>query len=239
MFETWIKEGAKFDGPEVAMETRTVVQVYIARNMSHDELAEKRYSMAQRNWKIGNPGEKLNRVETDNFSVIGNLVPSRLKEIAEIADKQQEELKKKLGITTTGPLFKGKLTVYAFNRRYEYSEYSQMVEKRKVPRDWRGHWNYTIVDAYASMAPPKEDDIASFDQTMAETIAGAYIETLGRVPNWFATGVARAVSAELHPKSTIVMAWDEQLPGIVSNSGGKPEGLFKGQTYGASASAIV
>ena len=208
-FELWIKEGAKFDGPEVGMDTRTVVEVYIARNMTHDELAEKRFGIAQRNWSIGNPDIKMMNEETKGYTIVGNVVPSRLKEIGEIAEKQEAALKKKLGISSSEPLFKGKLTVFVFGRKYQYSEHAYMVEKRRVPSDWRGHWNYNIVDAYAALAPPKDDDLDSFDQTLTEAMAGAYLESKGKVPNWFAQGAARALAAELFPKSSNVAMWNE------------------------------
>ena len=45
-------------------------------------------------------------------------------------------------------LVKGRLTLYVFDKRYDYGEVGTMLERREIPASWRGHWRYTGVDAY-------------------------------------------------------------------------------------------
>ena len=235
-FETWISEGAKFDGDDPAEGTARVAAVYVARHMSHDDLADRRLELADRNCRIGNPGEDKEVVETENFQVMGNVIKSRLEEISQIAEQQHDEVSKVLKLPAGEPLVKGKLTLFVFSRQYDYSEYGTMVEKREIPRDWRGHWRFNIVDAYACLAPPRGEEDSS-ERIIAENLVGAYIESLGTVPEWFSRGTARALSARLHPKAPAVQQWDERIPGILS-SGTKPEALFD-NGYSASNASVI
>lgn len=235
-FETWISEGAKFDGDDPAEPTARVAAVYVARHMSHDDLANRRLELADRNWRIGNPGEDKEVVETENFQVLGNVIRSRLEEISKIAEEQHGEVSRTLKLPAGEPLVKGKLTLFVFSRHYEYSEYGTMVEKREIPRDWRGHWRFNIVDAYACLAPPRGEEDSS-ERIIAENLVGAYIESLGTVPEWFSRGTARALSARLHPKAPAVKQWDERIPDILS-SGTKPEALFENGFSASNASVL-
>lgn len=225
-FVTWIDEGAKFDGPDPNMQTETVAAMYQATVMSHDELSAKRKELAMDNWKLANPETEAKIAETPNFRVIGNLPESRLQEIGNQAEDLAQKVAQLLKAPANEPLLKGKLTLFAFQRYFEYSEFGTMVEKRSLPRDWRGHARYTVIDAYAALAPPREEK-DTFERTLIETIASAYIESLGKVPAWFSQGVARAISAKLEPKSPVIQDWQERLPGIASS--GDPARLFRNE----------
>ena len=70
------------------------------------------------------------------------------------------------------PLVKGKTTLYILNSRYDYSEFGKMIERRnEVPRAWRGHWNFTVVDSYGALYPSREEEYSN-DVLIAQQIAG-------------------------------------------------------------------
>ncbi|MEK6237816.1 MAG: hypothetical protein N2C14_24155 [Planctomycetales bacterium] len=212
--ETWIAEGAKFDGPDPKMNTKRVGDIYMAEHMTHEELAAERLKYATKNWNLANPEEKQAKVETEHFLVLGNVIKSRLEEIAESAEKKHEEVGKIFKAPADKPLLKGKLTIFVFERSYQYAEYGTMVEKRTLPRSWRGHWSYDIVDAYACIAPPRPGT-DTVDRLLTELLAGAYLESLGEDPSWFSQGISRAVSARTDVKNPAVVKWNAKLPEVL------------------------
>jgi len=224
-FELWIKEGAKFDGPDPKMDTEMVAAVYKAKHATHEDLAKDREGLAKLNWRKGNPDTNSNQIETDSFLIVGNVIPSRLEEIARQAEDVQKKLAATFKANADEPLFRGKLTLFIFSKRFEYSEFGQMVEAKQLPTTWRGHWFYNVVDAYACLAPPS-DDQDTMDRLLVEVMAGAYIESQGNAPRWFSQGVGRAMSAQLNPKNPTVKMWDERIPLILS--GADPAGLING-----------
>lgn len=235
-FELWIQEGAKFDGPSPTMPTETVANIYAAQQMTHEELSAHRLELASANWKLGNPDLEAEVVETPHFRIMGDVIKSRLEEIGKIAEDQYEKVSNIFAVPDNEQLLKGKLTLFVFNRYYEYTEYGTMVERRSLPRDWRGHWKYTIIDAYACLAPPKEDEDTA-ERLISELLVGAHIDSLGKVPTWFAQGAARAVSAKSNPKSPAVLTWEGRIPGIAS-SVQQPEKLFDNEIEASDAAVM-
>jgi hypothetical protein len=102
------------------------------------------------------------------------------------------------------------MTLFLFRQRYDYSEFGNMVEKTDLPKEWRGHWNFSIIDAYGAMIPPT-DDTYTLDGLVAQQLAGTYIATLNNPPRWFAEGAARVAASRLAPKDGRVAEWKSGL----------------------------
>jgi hypothetical protein len=214
-FEKWVAEGAKFDGTDPAMDTEKVARIYAATQMSHEELSKERVALADVNWRMSNPDDKPQRYESENFLVLGNVFPERLQEIGKLAEQQQPRVAAILGAPADKPLIKGRLTIFVFNKRFDYAEYGQMVEKREIPDNWRGHWRYDVVDAYACIQPPEYEHDASLAGLVAEQIAGAYLDTHGTLPRWFAQGCAWSVASRIDGKDPRVAKWNDAVPDLV------------------------
>jgi hypothetical protein len=107
--------------------------------------------------------------------------------------------------------------MFVFNRRFDYSEYGTMVEKRALPDHWQGHWRYNVIDAYACLVPPQREEF-SLQSLVAEQLAGVYLDTLGRMPAWFTQGSAWAVGAAADPKDVRSKGWEESAPRILAGS---------------------
>ncbi len=234
--ETWINEGARFDGPSPEMPTQQVAAVAMAKSMSHEQLAEQRIEQGLQNWQLANPRTNPQVVKTDNFTLIGNIPPERLEEVGKKAETVYVKVAQQLGQSTDKPLIKGKLTLFVFDRRFEYAEFGTMVERRELPRDWRAHYRYTVIDAYGALAPPDERR-DSIERAIAEQVAGVYLESLGNVPEWFGVGVARAISAKVDSQSPAVDDWNQRLSGIVAKIS-KPEDVLTGAS-GLSDAAVA
>jgi len=153
--------------------------------------------------------------ETTDFLMIGNVGPNTLKEISEGVEKMVPKVAEILKAPSGQPLIKGRMTIYVFNNRYDYSEFGQMIEKREIPKEVRGHWQYNIVEAYGALVPPKNNEYP-VNTLIAQQLAGSYAASYGKnVPHWFAEGVGRVVASRLGATDPRVKAWDAALPTIV------------------------
>jgi mono/diheme cytochrome c family protein len=215
-FETWIREGATFDGDDANQALELAVRIRQAAAMSHEQLAALRANLAQQNWQLAMPGVTPAQREYEQFIVLGNVSPAMLEEVGKIAQAQQAKVAAQFKLPPGQPMYKGRLTLYVFGRRFDYSEFGQMVEKRSLPEGWRGHWRYTVIDGYACIVPPK-DDPESLATLLAEVFAGAYLDEVsgGKAPRWFLVGGARAIAVRAAPRSPLAKAWEDGLKQLV------------------------
>ncbi|HWB07924.1 MAG TPA: c-type cytochrome domain-containing protein [Pirellulales bacterium] len=208
-FETWVAEGAKLDWPDAEESLDWAVRVMVASKMNHDELTNMRADLAEKNWRLGSPEVAPQKMEDGHFILLGNLSPARMVELVELAKQTRGKVAKALSLPADEPFFKGRMTLFAFKRHFDYSEFGTMVERRELPADWHGHWRYNVVDCYGCVLVP--DDDKGVELTLAEVFAGAYIENQAKMPRWFAEGAARAVAARLVPRDPVVKQWDQEI----------------------------
>ena len=215
-FEKWIAEGATFDGSDPKMSVARVAAIYAAGQMTHEELAQARVGDAQRNWRLANPDVTPDQIETTNFLLVGNVGEDRLREIGDAAEKLVPRLATIFKLPADKPLLKGRLTIFAVNRRFEYSEFGRMVERREMPDTQRGHFRFTITDAYACIYPPQTESDGGLEPLIAEQIAGVLVESCGEVPVWFSQGSAWEVGSRFGPKDPLTVNRDNYVSGAAS-----------------------
>jgi hypothetical protein len=213
--EKWIEEGAKFDAPNAKQPIGEVAAIAKAQAATHEELSADRAKLADENWRRGMPGIEANRAESANFLVLGGgrIGENALADVAERAEKIAPRVADILKAPPDQPLVKGRMTLFVFGERYDYGEFGKMVEKRDVPAAWRGHYGYTIIDAYGAVLVPRTDDY-DLDTLIAQELTSVYLASQGRgVPRWFAEGCGRVIASRLAPASDKrVRAWDDILP---------------------------
>ena len=211
-FDKWIAEGAKFDGPEARQALVEVVAIYHAKTASHEELAEDRSKLAIKNWRTVMPDMPTERAETEHFLIYGTLGIKELEEVGKLAEEQVPKIEKTLKLTSASPFIKGRLTIYVFQKQYDYSEIGAVLEGRELPTGLRGHWRYSVVDAYAGVVPPKSDEY-SLAALLSEQIGAVYVAAQGQgaIPRWFSQGSGRAIASRLYPKDPLVRGWDERI----------------------------
>jgi mono/diheme cytochrome c family protein len=217
---TWIKEGATFDGEDTGRNVVMVAAIAKARRSTHEELSAEREELAETNWRRAMPGVTSDEVATKNFLVVGNVGTVTLNEYAKRAEALALSVSKSLKVPTGKPLVKGKTTLYILNTRYDYTEFGRMIEQRtEVPRSWRGHWNFTVVDSYGAIVPAREEEYSN-DVLMAQQIAGTYVASLpGRPPRWFSEGAARAIAAQVQREDdSLIQGWNESVAAALGTS---------------------
>jgi len=213
--EKWIAEGAKFDGDSPTTPIARLAAVASARNATHEELSKQRVESAMKAWRLGMGSVKSTTSDTTNFHLVGNVGENTLADIGEQAEAMGPKVAEIFKAPADQPLIKGKMTLFVFSGRYDYSEFGKMVEKRTLPPEMRGHWRYDVVTAYGAMIPPKNNEY-SLPTLIGQQLAAAYVSSQGEVPNWFSEGAGRVAAARLDARDARVIAWDKQLPEAMS-----------------------
>ncbi len=147
----WIDEGAAFDGGNPRMETRAVAAKVKADSQTHDELMADRKSLAAQTWKLVMNDVPSNSIPSKNFLVTGSTNESRLSNVSNLCEKLAPKIGSALRADSKLPLVKGNMSVFVFDKRYDFSEFGKMVEEREFPKDVSGHWGFTTTDAYATV----------------------------------------------------------------------------------------
>lgn len=219
-FEKWIEEGAKFDGPDAKQPLSELAAITKAINSTHEQLSQDRANLAMQHWALTLPGDEPARHETTNYLVLGNVGANTLADIGTQAEALAPKVAEVFKAPADQPLVKGRLSLLVFKDRYGYSEFGKMVEKRSLPAQWRGHFKFSTVDAYAAVVSPKPGTSQDYplQGMILQQLAGTYMASIGKgVPHWFAEGAGRVVASRLSAGDSRVRAWDEAIPGVVSS----------------------
>lgn len=236
-FERWIADGAKLDWANPTDTLDWAVRTMTASKMTHEELAAMRSDLADKTWRLANPEAEPVKIEADQFILLGNLSAVQMTEIAELAKTQQAKVAKLLQVPAGQPFVKGKVTVFAMRRHFDYTEFGMMVEKRELPNDWRAHSRYTIVDCYGCLLVPQDDQKAAA-LLLAQVFASAYLENQGKLPRWFIEGASRVIAARAEPRDPLGKLWQEQAKTALSDGRGPDEFLKGGDTLSGDAQAM-
>ena len=227
MIEKWIEEGVKFDAPNPGQAMTEVAALALALRSTHEELSSEREKLAMNNWKLGMPRIEVTREQTENFLLLGNFAENTLAEYGSVAEQVAGKVASLLKTPANQPIVKGRMTLFFFDQRYDYSEFGKMVEKRDLPRAWRGHWRYSIIDAYGAVIPPRAEEY-QLGPLVGQQLAAVTLASLEDVPGWFTEGVARVVASRLGSEDPRVKKWDEQL-GRVRASMAKADDFLTGK----------
>ncbi len=221
-FETWIAEGARFDGTNPTQSTRMLAALVRAKSATHDELSSDRTAAGRRQWALANPTDKPAIRQTKNLIVISSQPDAILQELADTAEQQAEALIKQFRVPAGQPLVKGRIVLFVLPNHYEYSEFGRMVENRQLPTSSRGHWKYDAVDAYGVIVPPAQPTDYSVAALIGQQLASVYVASLaGNPPSWFAEGSGRVIASRMDVKSARVRDWNDRLRELAA--GGKLE----------------
>jgi hypothetical protein len=228
-FETWIAEGARFDGSDASRPVAEVAAVAKAQAATHEQLTAERALLAEQNWRLGMPNIGRSEYESEHVLVLGSVGKNTLEDVAKRTEALVPKVSDILKAPRGQPLVKGRVTLFVFGERYDYGEFGQMVEKRELPLTSRGHFRYTIVDAYGAVLTPKAGDY-DLDALIAQQLGAIYAASLGKnVPHWFAEGCGRVVASRIAPSTDRrVNQWDAELSGAVGSLD-KPDDFLAGK----------
>jgi hypothetical protein len=217
--ETWVRQGAKFDGaPKFALDTPLSQIVPSADEelrqkvaaMSDSELLELHKAKANEHWTLANGSKSPETVETDHCIVMGTLPAKDLEQAGQWAESTLKDVARMFGYSPSD-VGRGKLTIHLFADRYEYTEHAMVVEKREVPSHVRGHSFSMIETAYVAVPRPPEGAAETLKSQLTEQVVVAFLHALSQTPDWFDTGVARYLAARSDPKAEIYRQYRSQI----------------------------
>lgn len=238
--ETWIKEGAHFDGTDPKAPIRSLVPTeaelaaQALASMSDVEFDDRRREQAESLWNQVNPREEAESIETNDLIVHGNLPQSRLQELADLGQAHADSLKEKYGVK--GKLWRGRLIVFATKARFGYEEFNTvLMNNRRTPRGVSGHVVVTtnVATAYVAMhdvGNGSSQDALGAESLLRSLVAQAFLIRGGQnLPDWLQQGFGLLESGET-PDSDFL----KQLP-LVARSAvstiSNPATLFDNGTF--------
>lgn len=216
--ENWINEGAKFDGEQARLATRTVAATAKAASQTHPQLVADRVRFAEKNWRLAMPDIEPATTTTDNFHLFGNISQTRLDQLGILAEQIVPKIESNLKLKTGGPFVKGNVAVFVFEKHYDFSEFATMIENHSLPKEVTGHWGFNTIDAYATLNLKIESDPDNTKVALARQLGAIKVSNLSSdMPRWFADGMGRWLAERIYPKDESIKTWDNQANHIVAN----------------------
>ena len=238
LVEKWIAEGAKFDPGDAQLDLRTVASKGLAGSLDHEELTQWRKESSIKTWQLALSGIKPAMVTTDNFLLIGTGSESRLETIGKVSESVTDKITKVLGGQADQPFVKGDTTLFVVDKRYDFSEFGTMVEKRTFDRSITSSWQSDTADAYVVLLAGMSSEAADYEVSLTRDLASVYVANWdASVPRWFADGMGYLSAAKIHNRDPIVAQWQASATAALGSMK-KPED-FLGKAMPADQAALV
>jgi hypothetical protein len=199
--ETWIREGAKYDGGDPKAPLRSIVptdeEVEAAKlaAMSDADFEQRRIEQAESIWKRVSPRSTGVSVTTANFHLHGSVDEARLKELGESAEAHLTALRDKYPLQGNAAAFRGRLILFVAKDRFDYEEFNTvLMNNRRTPKAVSGHSviNANFETAYVAMhdvGDTPSDTSLSAPQLLNSLISQTYLTRDGSaLPEWLKQG---------------------------------------------------
>ncbi|QDU56279.1 c-type cytochrome [Aeoliella mucimassa] len=231
---TWINQGAKFDGDDAtkvlgqltktsggaatadAMEAAAPA-AEPAPKLSRGEISAARKEASEGYWQLAIPDEEFSRRGGDDFLVLGNLPSAALDKVLASADAQAEQIHKAFP-KVDHPINEARVTIFAFAKRIDYSEFGTMVENRQLPSDQFSHAKLDATNPYVAIhyVDSQQSDM---ERELTKSIATLWVADRGKghLPEWFTAGAGRAIASRIHKTDPVVREWKKNLPAALAS----------------------
>lgn len=249
----WVDEGARLDVAAAGGDLRTIAAAGRAMHLSDDELAAVRRDAAREYWRRFLPDETPQVIDRDGLTVIGNLSATRAETVATVAETAWSDIAKQLAKGRSGkdadgasPI-KGGITLYAFAKSYDLSEFWLVRHRTDRPRGMTstagiaGDVVYAAVVASDSLLDGADTKQSDLGFTIAAELGAAVFLVRG-APAWFATGAGRVLAADVAAKAPLAKAARSDLPQAlakISSAGDLLSGRADPQASAAVAAAFL
>lgn len=206
--QTWIKEGAKYDGTDPRRPLRELIPTpeqlkaeQLAKLSPADWIAKRQQDVKDLWTQTFPQGAEPRVVEGPDFIVGGDVSEDRLKQVLAWAQEQATALRTMFNVKEE-PLWKGKLVVLVFKDRFGYEEFNSTVYRRDVPREVLGHSDVTTaqeraVAAVQDIGDDAGDSSPGLQLSVAEHVTGAFLKRNGgNLPDWLTRGTGLAIASK-------------------------------------------
>lgn len=234
----WIDEGARFEPIDVSYPVNVVAWKGVTNSMDHEQLTELRAGASRKIWKLAYADLAASETKTDNFLVLGTGSEARLAEIGGQAESLASRTASVLKSVEGEPFAKGNPTLFIVDKRYDFSEFGKMVEKRQFPRSISSSWNADGAEAYVVLLAPFSSEESSYEVTLARDLAAVHVSGWNpTIPRWFADGMAYWTVAKLFKRNKALSNLDQSAVAAVSQMK-KPDDFISGK-ISADQAALV
>ncbi len=234
----WIDEGARFEPVDFSYPLNVVARKGLANSMDHDQMTAARESASRKLWKLAYANLPASETTTDNFLVFGTGSEARLADIGRQAESLASRTASVLKSQDGEPFTKGKVGLFVVDKRYDFSEFGKMVEKRQFSRSISSSWNADGAEAYIVLLAPFSSAESAYELTLARDLAAVHVsEWNPTIPRWFADGMAYWTVAKMFKRNKALANLDQSADAAVSQMQ-KPDDFIRGR-ISADQAALV
>ena len=251
-FAAWIQAGARFDGKDPTFRLDRLATTSRLAKMSEAELVAEATEQAKKKWALAFPGETpQTRLTGDLLLVARNTDEEQNPELDQVAKQLAKSIgavRKLLGVTDVK--LKSPLTIFHIPRSYDFSEFTQMVERRESSSGlgseyWRpdGGMGYLVLgpsNKNKANSRSSRNDKPRLRLSVAQTNRFACALLLNRfgAPGWYANGVSLLAYEQAGRRSRLVAAWKATAPSAVSKAR-TSKGIFDSDLPSGEADAAL
>ena len=234
----WIDEGARFEPIDASYPISVVAAKGLSNSMDHEQLTKVRDGAARKLWELAYADLAASETKTDNFLVMGTGSEARLADIGGQAESLASRTASVLKSADGEPFSKGNSALFVVDKRYDFSEFGKMVEKRQFPRSISSSWSADGAEAYVVLLAPFSSDESSYEVTLARDLAAVHVSGWNpTIPRWFADGMAYWTVAKMFKRNKALANLDQNAVAAVSQMK-KPDDFISGK-ISADQAALV
>ena len=210
----------------------------LAGSLDHEELTQYRKEGSQDTWRLALAGEKPSEAITDNFLIVGTGSSKRLEDIGIVAEGLADRAAKILNLPAGQPLVKGDTTMFVVDKRYDFSEFGRMVEKRTYAKSLVSSWKSDTAIADIVLLCGMRDEVDDYEVSLARDIASVQVANWdASVPRWFADGMGYWVASKMFRRHPLIKQW--QSESVIAMGSMKKASDFLGNNMAADHAALV
>jgi hypothetical protein len=171
---------------------------------------------AEANWALLEAGEPA-RLETDHFLIYApKALEKTLKDAGALLESEYKTGREALSFPEKTEPWKGKLTVYLFSERPQFTGFVRRVEKRRLVSGETSSMMAADDALHVAASPPQNKWEWPVEAQAAEQVGGVLVQRRAGVgtvlPEWLVSGFGRATYYRALPKHELTLA-DRRLAG--------------------------
>ncbi|HWL10424.1 MAG TPA: c-type cytochrome domain-containing protein [Planctomicrobium sp.] len=244
-FKKWFEEGNTYDGNDPLTPIREFVpsDAELARRKfgtkSDAEMASHRLSQTGEQYRRATGQGITNKVETNEFLIVGDVDSSRLQTVSGWAKSQLDSIQKELG---GGNLWRGKLAIFVWKDRTGYEQFASQAEQKRASRDVYGHAQVTLghEDAYIVLQDTSDSPGSGpgLRETLAQQLTVAYLQRGERqIPNWIALGYGY-IQSEPFAGPARLKSWRDEAVALAP-AVNQPDELYVDGTFSPASTGAI
>lgn len=195
LVNTWIREGAKYDGLDPNEPTFELVERGRLSRLGIAEINGLREQQLQQAWRLALVDQPYQQGQTEHFMWIAGAQVDTTKIDAWLKSAEQEygRRRESLNLQPNHAYAAGKILLLIPESNYDFSEMSKLLSRREVNTQRRGYWQSTLMGPYLVLAATLSDQ--QVQEHLPSWVGSAMVANLAPgLPGWFCDSLALALS---------------------------------------------